>query len=244
MHLLFRTRIRAGSTLFRRCCIVDLGGLVAACSQTAFTAANGSGVDDASRLPKAPQYSALADEKFAAPSVEADALDSKYMKQRVAYSTEHPPGTVVVDPHAKLLYLVLERGYAIRYGIGVGREGFGWSGTADIRRKAEWPIWTPTSSMIARQPELARYRSGMEPGVQNPLGARALYLFQNGKDTLYRMHGTNEPDSIGKNVSSGCIRLLNQNVIDLYSRLPNGSKVVVLHETQSTEAIVSTSANE
>jgi lipoprotein-anchoring transpeptidase ErfK/SrfK len=119
----------------------------------------------------------------------------------------------------------------MRYGVGVGREGFGWNGVARIQMKREWPRWTPPAEMIARQPELEPYRRGMEPGLENPLGARALYLFQNGRDTLYRLHGTNEPRSIGSNVSSGCVRLVNQDIIDLYSRTPLGTRVVVLPAT-------------
>jgi lipoprotein-anchoring transpeptidase ErfK/SrfK len=153
----------------------------------------------------------------------------------VRYSATHPAGTIVVDPDAKFLYLVIQSGYAIRYGIGVGREGFGWSGTAELARKARWPRWTPPAAMIRRQPNLAQYRNGMEPGPENPLGARALYLYQNGRDTLYRIHGTNEPNSIGQNVSSGCIRLLNHDVIDLFERVSIGSKVVVLRHAQTSD---------
>ncbi len=227
MHSLSLTRVRAGYSLLRRLCVVALGGLLAACTQTAFSSPRPDFVSAAPR-PALPQYAALSDGKFAVPAVSADSLDPKFARQRVRYATQFPAGTIVVDPDAKFLYLVAEGGDAIRYGIGVGREGFGWSGTAEIKRKANWPTWTPPATMIARQPELEQYRRGMEPGLGNPLGARALYLYQNGEDTLYRIHGTNEPDSIGQNVSSGCIRLLNQDVIDLFRRVPVGSKVVVL----------------
>lgn len=202
--------------------IAALAMLLGACNQTL-------GPKEASPpFVKAPQYAALPNERFPIPAVDADAIDPKYVKQRVRYATSHPTGTVIIDPGAKFLYLVMENGYAMRYGIGVGREGFGWSGTAEIRRKAAWPTWTPPAAMIKRQPELEPYRRGMPPSIENPMGARAFYLFQNGKDTLYRIHGTNEPDSIGTNVSSGCVRLLNHDVIDLFNRLPVGSKVVVL----------------
>lgn len=226
MYSSFAAITAAASPLLRGICVAGLGAMLAACSQAA-------AIDPASqsRLPQGPRYAAISDKSFAIPAVDADALDAKYVKQRVRYATPHPPGTIVVDPGAKFLYLVMEGGDAMRYGIGVGREGFGWSGTADIRRKAEWPTWTPPASMIAREPELAQYRRGMSPGIQNPLGARALYLYQNGKDTLYRIHGTNDPESIGKNVSSGCVRLLNQDVIDLFNRTPVGAKVVVLQDT-------------
>src|SRR5262249_28767876 len=159
-------------------------------------------------------------------------LNPKYKRQLVRYSTPHPAGTVVVDPDSKFLYLVMEGGYALRYGIGVGREGFEWTGTAEVARKARWPTWTPPAEMIRRQPELERYRRGMQPGPENPLGARALYLYQNGRDTLYRIHGTNEPSTIGQNVSSGCIRLLNHDVMDLFERVPVGARVVVLQHPQ------------
>lgn len=230
MHFWSCARFRADGVLLRRILIISLGGFLAACNQTALTAVGREDLRSRPGTARAPQYSAVTTEKFTLPAIEADAVDPKYLKQRVRYSTPHPPGTIVVDPGAKFLYLVMEGGDAMRYGIGVGREGFGWSGTADIRRKAEWPTWTPPAAMIARQPELEPYRRGMKPGIENPLGARALYLFQNGKDTLYRIHGTNEPESIGKNVSSGCVRLLNHEVIDLFSRTPVGAKVVVLQE--------------
>ena len=161
-------------------------------------------------------------------------VNPKYKRQLVRYSTPHPAGTVVVDPDSKFLYLVMEGGYALRYGIGVGREGFEWTGTAEVARKARWPTWTPPAEMIRRQPELERYRRGMQPGPENPLGARALYLYQNGRDTLYRIHGTNEPSTIGQNVSSGCIRLLNHDVMDLFERVPVGARVVVLQHPQAT----------
>ena len=217
--------------MLRALAAVGLAMSLVACSQTTnFGAAQITSV-------KPPQYAALSDATYSIPEVAAEAIDPAFVKQRVRYVTAHPPGTIVVDPGAKFLYLVMEGGYAMRYGIGVGREGFGWSGSADIRRKAEWPTWTPPAAMIARQPELESYRRGMKPGIENPLGARALYLFQNGKDTLYRIHGTNEPESIGKNVSSGCVRLLNQDVIDLFNRTPVGAKVIVLPErTRSRRA--------
>jgi lipoprotein-anchoring transpeptidase ErfK/SrfK len=117
---------------------------------------------------------------------------------------------------------------AIRYGVGVGRDGFGWSGIVEIGRKAEWPVWTPPAEMIARDPKAAQYASGMPGGVDNPLGARALYLYKDGQDTIYRIHGTNEPWSIGMNISSGCIRMRNPDIEDLYARVPVGTKVIVI----------------
>ena len=219
----------AAHPCLRLLCTAGLTLLLAACDQTTLQQASYA-------PPRQPQYPALADSTFEVPAVEAETIDPRYVKRRVRYATQHPPGTIVVDPYAKFLYFVQESGFAMRYGVGVGRDGFGWTGTADIRRKAQWPTWTPPSAMIARQPELKQYRQGMVAGIENPLGARALYLFQNGKDTLFRIHGTNEPESIGKNVSSGCIRLLNQDVIDLFDRVPVGSKVVVLSEQEARAA--------
>ncbi|MDP1584755.1 MAG: L,D-transpeptidase [Bradyrhizobium sp.] len=216
----------AAHPYLRALCAAGLTLLLAACNQATLQQASYA-------PPSQPQYPALVDRAFMIPAVDAGTIDPKYLKQRVRFATQHPPGTIVVDPYARFLYLVQEGGFAMRYGVGVGRDGFGWSGTADIRRKAQWPTWTPPSAMIARQPELKKYSAGMGAGIENPLGARALYLFQNGKDTLYRIHGTNEPESIGKNVSSGCIRLLNQDVIDLFDRVPIGSRVVVLSERES-----------
>lgn len=156
------------------------------------------------------------------------ALEPKYRRQIVGYAGSEPAGAIVVDPHRRFLYLVLQNGRALRYGVGVGRQGFSWSGRATIRRKAQWPTWTPTSRMIERNPELARWAGGMPGGPDNPLGARALYLYQGKRDTLYRIHGTNEPWSIGRAVSSGCIRLLNGDITDLYVRVPLGTPVLVL----------------
>jgi lipoprotein-anchoring transpeptidase ErfK/SrfK len=139
--------------------------------------------------------------------------------------TGAPAGTIVINTNERNLYLVQPGGTAIRYGIGVGREGFIWKGTAQVGRKSEWPRWIPPKDMLKRRPDLPEEMDG---GLDNPLGARALYLFQGKKDTLFRIHGTNEPDSIGKAVSSGCIRMMNADVIDLYQRVHIGTRVVVL----------------
>ena len=139
--------------------------------------------------------------------------------------TKQPAGTIVIDTASRHLYLVERDGQALQYGIGVGREGFSWHGTAKVQRKAEWPGWTPPAEMLKRRPDLPLH---MEGGIDNPLGARALYLFNGKGDTGYRIHGTNEPDTIGKAVSSGCIRMMNADVIDLYNRVPVGARVVVL----------------
>lgn len=148
-------------------------------------------------------------------------VPAKYNRQKVRYSTKERPGTIIVDTRKKYLYLVLKDGEALRYGIGVGRDGFKWSGTERITRKAKWPSWTPPPEMLQRSPNLPKFLPG---GPENPLGARALYL----GGTLYRIHGTLERWSIGRSMSSGCIRMLNEHVIDLYDRVRVGTKVVVL----------------
>ncbi len=170
--------------------------------------------------PLRPQVSAPA---YAAPAPSNDeaALSSELQRQVVDYRTSEAPGTIIIDTPNTFLYLVMPGGKALRYGIGVGREGFTWSGTKTIERKAEWPDWTPPPEMIQRQPYLPRFVAG---GETNPLGARALYL----SGSVYRIHGTNAPDTIGGQVSSGCIRMLNEDVIDLYKRVHVGTKVVVL----------------
>ena len=148
-------------------------------------------------------------------------IDPRFLRQEVAYRGSEPPGTIVIDTPNHFLYLVQEHGRAMRYGIGVGRPGFTWSGTHTVSAKKEWPDWVPPKEMLERQPYLPHFMSG---GPNNPLGARALYL----GSTLYRIHGSNEPWTIGQNVSSGCIRMRNPDVIDLYSRVKVGTKVVVL----------------
>jgi lipoprotein-anchoring transpeptidase ErfK/SrfK len=154
-------------------------------------------------------------------SFESTQQSDRFRRQVVDYSTREAPGTVIVDTPHTYLYYVLGNGKAIRYGIGVGREGFTWSGTETITRKAEWPDWTPPPEMVARQPYLPRFMAG---GPENPMGARAMYL----GGTIYRIHGTNAPSTIGGQVSSGCIRMVNEDVIDLYSRVNVGTKVIVL----------------
>jgi lipoprotein-anchoring transpeptidase ErfK/SrfK len=154
-----------------------------------------------------------------------------FLRQEVADPTGERPGTLVVDTSQRFLYLVRENGRAMRYGVGIGRDGFAWSGRAIVQWKQKWPKWTPPEDMIARQPELERYSAangGMPPGLDNPLGARALYVFQNGEDTLYRLHGSPEYQSIGKAVSSGCVRLINQDICDLYDRVPTRTPILVV----------------
>lgn len=176
----------------------------------------------------AAMYDELPNEPFPVPAVDLDEVDTDFLRGIVRYPTSEPPGTLIVDTPARSLFLVLEGGQALRYGVGVGKEGLAWSGRAYIGRKAHWPRWTPTAAMIAREPERnAKWAGGMEAGLDNPLGARALYLYRDGRDTLYRIHGTNEPWSIGKAVSSGCIRLINQDIVDLFNRVPVGTQVIV-----------------
>jgi lipoprotein-anchoring transpeptidase ErfK/SrfK len=177
----------------------------------------------------AAMYGPRPDEPHPLPATDISEVDPQFLRREVAYYGREEPGTVVVDTTARYLYLVREGGRAIRYGIGVGKEGLAWSGRARVGRKAAWPRWTPTAAMIKREPERnAKWAGGMEGGLNNPLGARALYLYDNGVDTMYRIHGTTEPWSIGQSVSSGCIRMFNQDIIDLHSRVPVGSPVVVL----------------
>jgi lipoprotein-anchoring transpeptidase ErfK/SrfK len=179
-------------------------------------------------------YGPIRGEPFPVPAAPLGRINPAYLRARVAVRTGQAPGTLVIDPRSRYLYLIGEGGYALRYGVGVGRQGFAWSGTATINSKQEWPDWYPPKEMIQRQPELrprlVELQSGLgvPGGPRNPLGARALYLWQGNKDTLYRIHGTSEPWTIGTSVSSGCIRMINQDVIDLYDRIPIGTRVVVL----------------
>jgi lipoprotein-anchoring transpeptidase ErfK/SrfK len=179
-------------------------------------------------------YGALEGEPYPIPAVDLRKLKSKYRRQIVDYPIGELPGAIVVDTPRRFLYLVIEDGKAMRYGVGIGRDGFAWGGRAHIRYKRAWPRWTPPDEMIARQPELEEYRYGMEAGLDNPLGARALYIFDGDQDTLYRIHGTQDAASIGRAVSSGCVRLINQDVIDLFNRVRPGAEVIVKQEEGQT----------
>lgn len=173
-------------------------------------------------------YAAVPDEQFPIPAVDFNDVDTDFLRTIVRFTTAEPPGTIIISTTRHTLHLVLPDGMAVRYGVGVGKEGLEWSGRAEVGRKADWPRWTPTADMIRRDPARnAKWAGGMEPGLENPLGARALYLHRDGRDTLYRIHGTNDPSSIGLSLSSGCIRMFNQDVIDLYNRIPVGSRVIV-----------------
>ena len=171
----------------------------------------------------AAHYGARTVDGIALPAVDHTRLSPEHLRREVAYSGAEAPGSIVIDVTARHLYLVQPGGRAIRYGIAVGREGFGWTGTERLTRRAEWPTWTPPASMIEREPELAEWAEGMPGSADNPLGARALYL----GDTLYRIHGSNQPYSIGKAASSGCFRMVNQDVLDLYERVKPGAMVYV-----------------
>jgi lipoprotein-anchoring transpeptidase ErfK/SrfK len=178
----------------------------------------------------ATMYAAVSDGGFDLPAIPFDKIDPQFLRQVVPDPTGQKPGTIIVDTTGHFLYLVRPGGQAIRYGVGLGRAGFEWSGDAVVQWKQKWPKWTPPDEMIARQPELKPYSAdngGMPGGLKNPLGARALYLFQGNVDTLYRLHGSPEWKSIGKSVSSGCVRLMNQDIIDLYDRVPSKTPVIV-----------------
>ncbi|WP_427025665.1 L,D-transpeptidase [Aureimonas ureilytica] len=227
-----RAFLVGGSTLF-------LGGCVTA--QTPAPALLPSVPAPPPPLPAAVplMYRAAEGEPFEVAAVDPTKIPERYWRREVPFVTSEAPGTVIVDTQAKHLYHVRPGGTAMRYGIGVGREGFSWEGRAVIAYKRRWPRWTPPDSMVARQPELRPYsiaNGGMDPGPRNPLGARALYIHQNGADTLYRLHGTFQPWSIGKAVSSGCIRLLNQDVIHLFDEVRDGSPIVV-HQTGLPDAV-------
>jgi lipoprotein-anchoring transpeptidase ErfK/SrfK len=200
-----------------------VGGAILLASLFGFPIASAS----AQSFAALPQYAPQADQPG---DVESEALAPALRRQVVSYPTSEPAGTIIIDTAHTFLYLTLGGGQAMRYGIGVGRQGFTWSGVETISRKAEWPDWIPPAEMVARQPYLPRWVAG---GPGNPLGARALYL----GNTDYRIHGTNDPTTIGKHVSSGCIRLENADVSDLYSRVGLGTKVIVLPNGQGQAAI-------
>jgi lipoprotein-anchoring transpeptidase ErfK/SrfK len=193
-----------------------------------------SAVLAARRAAAAALYGPVHGEPFAVPAAPLAQISPAFLRARVVYATGQPPGTIVIDPAARYLYFVEGGGRATRYGVGVGKQGFAWSGTATIQDKQEWPDWYPPKEMVQRRPELRPQLTqlqgglGVPGGPRNPLGARAMYLWQGNKDTLFRIHGTNEPWTIGTSASSGCIRMINQDAIDLYERVAIGTEVVVL----------------
>ncbi|MHC5306183.1 L,D-transpeptidase family protein [Bartonella sp. LJL80] len=172
-------------------------------------------------------YAAVQEGPYALEAIPYSKVPKQFWRQIVPNPTGEAPGTIVVSLQEHFLYLVQPDGDALRYGVGIGASGFEWSGRANVQFKREWPRWTPPAEMIQRKPELVKYRNGMDPGATNPLGARALYIYQNGRDTGYRIHGSPEWWSIGQSMSSGCIRLMNQDIIDLYNRVPVGTPIVV-----------------
>jgi lipoprotein-anchoring transpeptidase ErfK/SrfK len=175
------------------------------------------------------RYAQLEDGGQVIPALNPGEIDSNLLRQRVRSPFREAPGTIVVDIRNRFLYLQEEGGMALRYGVGVGRDGIALRGRATVGRKAEWPNWTPTARMIAFDPEKnGPWAGGMDGGIDNPLGARALYLYRGNTDTMFRIHGNNEPESIGQAVSSGCVRLLNHDIIDLYNRVRPGTPVLVV----------------
>lgn len=203
-------------SISRRGVLFGLPLLLAGCASTNF-------------VQQKTNYAALPNEKFPLGAMPLDKISPELRRQEVAYVTTHPAGTVVVDTPARRLYYIMGNGRAMRYGVGVGRQGLALKGDAYVGRKAEWPSWTPTANMIRREPERNRkYAGGMPGGPNNPLGARAIYLYRGGNDTMFRLHGTNQPQSIGHAMSSGCIRMLNHDIVDLYERVPVGARIVVL----------------
>lgn len=173
-------------------------------------------------------YGPRPEERFPIPAVNLNKVSPKFYRQTVRYASKEAAGTIIVDPRNHYVYRIEGDGMATRYGVSVGRAGFLWSGEAYVGRKSEWPIWTPPKEMIERQPEAAKYAGGMAPGLDNPLGARALHLYQNGVYTLYTLYSTIRPETIGKGISSGCVGLLTQDMLELYERTPVNTKVIVL----------------
>ena len=173
-------------------------------------------------------YAALPNEQFPLKTVPVENIKPELRRTEVAYVSSYAAGTVVVDTPARRAYYILGNGRAIRYGVGVGRAGLALAGNAYVGRKAEWPTWTPTANMQRREERYRKLAGGMPGGPNNPLGARAMYLYRGGNDTHFRIHGTNQPQSVGLAMSSGCIRMMNHDVVDLYSRVNVGAKVVVI----------------
>ena len=184
--------------------------------------------DGMSSLEAAQFYGPLPNEKFPVPAVDVSKLNPKYFRRTVRYDSKEAPGTIIVDPSNYYVYRIEGDGNATRYGANVGREGFLWHGEAYVGRKAEWPVWTPPKEMIQRQPEARKYAGGMPGGLDNPLGARTLYLYQKGVYTLYTIYSTIDPETIGSGITSGCTGLLTQDMMDLYDRTPVKTKVIVL----------------
>lgn len=209
--------------LSRRSFLAGAGAGLGALGLGGCTTLEGLSLAEAEKL-----YGPAPDKKFPIPAVNLGKLDPKYYRQTVSYESKEAPGTIIVDPANYYVYRIEGEGKATRYGANVGRQGFLWSGEAYVGRKGEWPVWTPPKEMIKRQPEAAKYAGGMPGGPENPLGARTLYLYQNGKYTLYTIYSTSDPETIGTNLTSGCTGLITQDMLDLYERTPVKTKVIVL----------------
>jgi lipoprotein-anchoring transpeptidase ErfK/SrfK len=216
------------SLFFKLAAATALGLTLSACVPTSSTMNAGPKVKPGETILAEGAYAAQPDPQFNVAAVPEDKIPQQFRRQNVYYETDQPVGTIVINPSARYLYLVTGKNQALRYGIAVGRAGFQWSGEALIDHRTTWPKWTPPPEMIERSPEKAKWKDGQPGGPTNPLGARALYLKTNGVDYGYRIHGTPEWQSIGRNASSGCIRMINQDVMDLYTRVPDGTKVIVL----------------
>lgn len=234
-HILSRRTFLVGSSLIG-------AATVSACSQTARPALAGGA------FPKAPapaeaapvveiaarqsdyaaMYAAREDGGYALPAIPFDKVDRRFLRQLVDDPTGEPAGSIVVNTGEKYLYWVLRNGKAMRYGVGLGRQGYSWKGRAIVQWKRKWPTWTPPDAMIKRDPKLEKWRHGQPPGLANPLGSRALYIFKDGVDTLYRIHGSPQWKSIGKSASAGCVRMFNQDVMDLYERVPSKTPLLVI----------------
>ena len=199
---------------------------VAACVPT--TTPSTTSAAPAASVPQEGIYLATKDNGIAIPAIDPAKVPAQFQRQIVDFPSTEAPGTVIINPATKHLYFITGKNKAIRYGIAVGAAGFQWSGQALVTNRRQWPTWTPPKEMIERKPELSKWEKGQPGGPTNPLGSRALYLTTNGVDYGYRIHGTPDWWSIGKNASSGCIRMINQDVIDLYNRVPDGAKVIVL----------------
>jgi lipoprotein-anchoring transpeptidase ErfK/SrfK len=216
-------RERRTGLLSRRSFLAGSAVSLGAVGLTGCAATDGMSLAEAEKL-----YGPVADKKFPIPAADISKVDPKYYRRTVRYETREAPGTIIVDPSNYYVYRIEGEGNATRYGANVGRQGFLWSGEAYVGRKGEWPTWTPPKEMIKRQPEVAKYARGMPGGLDNPLGARTLYLYQKGVYTLYTIYSSSDPETIGTNLTSGCTGLLTQDMIDLYDRTTVNTKVIVL----------------
>lgn len=225
----FEGKLPSGKSL-KFLAVLAAGAVLASCSSSSSTRETpGTAAFNDYTINPTYAYAAVEDSGVALPQFDHLKMNERYHRKVVNFRGRFAPGTLVVDTTGPFLYYVQPGRKAIRYGIAVGKEGFEWAGDAQVKWKQKWPTWTPPAEMIARSPELKEFEDGMPAGITNPLGARAMYLFKDGKDTMYRIHGTNRPFSIGKKASSGCFRMINQDVIDLYERVKPGAKVIVRH---------------